>query len=138
MDEIQLHVEISADSKFPVNRKMIRERILAVLKRQEVSGKVEVSVLVVGDRKMAQLNKHYRGKVGTTDVLSFPTHDPSQDINDGGFIDPKDLGLVLGDIVVSYPQAVDQAMKKNSLLDEVVCDLVEHSMMHLLGIHHPE
>ena len=136
--DLDLKVEVTSDSKFPVSRKAIRERIREVLLRQKVSGKVLVSVTVVGDRKMLQLNRKYRSLNSTTDVLSFPTHDPTQPIDDGGFMDPSELGLVLGDIVVSYPQTVLIAMKKNQLLDDAVCDLVEHGMMHLLGIHHPE
>lgn len=129
-------VDVLADSKFPVNRKAIRERVFEVLEKMEMNGQITVSVLVVGDRKMRSLNKKYRKLNKTTDVLSFPTNDPSQPIDDGGFLQAMDLGVHLGDIVVSYPQAVIIASEKNRLLDEVVGDLVEHGMMHLLGYHH--
>jgi probable rRNA maturation factor len=87
---------------------------------------------------MATLNKKYRGKIGTTDVLSFPTHDPSQEIDEGGFFNAPENGLVLGDIIVSYPMAIKEAMQKNMMVDDVIAGLVEHGLMHLLGIHHPE
>lgn len=130
-------VDVLADSKFPVNRKMIRERIITVLKKFNINGdRIMVSVLVVGDRKMRALNKKYRKLNKTTDVLSFPTEDPTQPMDNIGFMQVEDLGLSLGDIVVSYPQAVVVASEKNKLLDEVVGDLVEHGLMHLLGYHH--
>jgi len=127
---------VLADSKFPVNRKAIRERVGIVLERMGVNGEILVSVMVVGDRKMKAINKKYRKLDKTTDVLSFPTSDPSQPMEEGGFAQAPDLGLHLGDIVVSYPQAVVEASQKNRLLDDVVGDLVEHGLMHLLGYHH--
>ena len=136
--DAEVKVEINADSKFPVDRKEIRRRVALVLSEKGAEGKVLVSVAVVGDRKMRQLNRKYRKKDYPTDVLSFPTSDPSQDIGDSGFFQAREIGLVLGDIVVSYPQSVMIAVAKNKLLDEVVGDLVEHGMLHLLGFHHDE
>ena len=131
-------VDIKADSKFPVDRKAIRKRIVAVLEQKGLSeeDKVYVSVSIIGDRKMRVINRTYRQKDYATDVLSFPTHDPSQKIEEYGFFQEGDEGLVLGDIIVSYPQAVVKASEKNKLLDEIVCELVEHGLLHLLGIHH--
>lgn len=129
-------VDVLADSKFPVDRKNIRTRIASVLSKFRLEGDIYVSVRVVGDRKMRDLNKKYRKLDKTTDVLSFPTNDPSQTIGDEGFKQADEFGTVLGDIVVSYPQAVLQASDKQKMIDDVIGDLVEHSMLHLLGIHH--
>ncbi len=133
---MSVKVDISADSKFPVNRGMIRSRIKEVLESRGVSEDVYVSVTIVGDRKMRWINRDYRQKDYATDVLSFPTDDPSQNIEDHGFFQAKEAGWVLGDIIVSHPQAVMIASRKNQMLDEAVCDLVAHGMLHLLGIHH--
>lgn len=133
---LELKVDVKADSRYPVNRKAIRASVKKVLEEKEVSGKVYVSVIVVGDRKMRDLNRSYRKLDKTTDVLSFPTDDPSQDMDMHGFVEAKEAGIVLGDIVVSFPEARRQAVSKNELLDNVVCFLVEHGMLHLLGIHH--
>lgn len=129
-------VDIKSDSRYPVNRQAIRDRINTVLDVRKVRESCYVSVSVVGDRKMKSINKTYRQKDYTTDVLSFPTYDPSQPIEDGGFKQAEEIGLALGDIIVSYPYAVKIASQKNKFLDEVICDLVEHGMLHLLGIHH--
>lgn len=129
-------VEIKGDSRYPVDKAAIRQRISDVLLRHRVSGPVLVSVAIVGDRKMRALNKHYRQKDYSTDVLSFPTYDPTQPMEDGGFEHADEIGLALGDIIVAYPQAVKIAAQKNRFLDEIVCDLIEHGLLHLLGIHH--
>lgn len=130
-----IKVDVSADSKFPVDRESIRRVVGDVLKDRGVGGNIYVSVSVVGDRKMRQLNREYRNKDYATDVLSFPTIDPTQPMDDGGFFQAGDV-RELGDIVVSYPQAVSIASKRNELVDVIVGELVAHGMLHLLGIHH--
>jgi len=45
---------------------------------------------------------------------------------------------LLGDIVVSYPQAVKEATEENKLVDDKIVELVLHGLEHLLGNHHPE
>ncbi|OGV91816.1 rRNA maturation RNase YbeY [Microgenomates group bacterium RIFCSPHIGHO2_01_FULL_45_11] len=129
-------VLIHADSKFPVNRRRIRRTIERVLTEKGAIGNMVVSVAVVGDRKMSLLNKHYTGSIGTTDVLSFPYTEDTGKLTPKGFITPKTEALQLGDIVVSYPQAIKQAIKENKLVDDKIDFLVEHGLNHLLGIHH--
>lgn len=133
---MKVKVDVLSDSKFPVSRKLIRERVAKVLVDREVEGSIYVSVAIVGDRKMRWMNQKYRNKDYTTDVLSFPTVDPSQKMDDRGFMFADGEIRVLGDILVSYPQAVMLASRLNQMVDQVVADLVEHGMLHLLGIHH--
>lgn len=130
-----VRVLITADSKFPVNRRRIRAVISRVLTERGVTGDVEVSVAVVGDRKMTRLNKVYKKARGTTDVLSFP-YAEGEFVPEAGFVTPEEAPLPLGDIVVSYPQAVTQAIAQNKFVDDVTDFLVEHGLLHLLGIHH--
>lgn len=96
----------------------------------------EVGVTVVGDRRMRQLNKQYRQLDATTDVLSFPLNDPA-DVGEP-FVELPDNILRLGDIVISYPQAVEEAASENKLVDDQIVFLALHGLNHLLGIHHPE
>lgn len=85
---------------------------------------------------MRELNRTYRNLDATTDVLSFPLHDPSQSANP--FVDVPDGTMRLGDIIVSYPEAVEEATEENKMVDEKICELVLHGLEHLLGNHHPE
>lgn len=124
-------VLFQTESHFPVDRKKIKKAIEAALVDQ-VHRDTEVSVSVVGDRRMRELNKKYRNCDSTTDVLSFGMEDG------GEFIEPPDDVLRLGDIVVSYPQAMDEAREENKLVDDQVVSLVLHGLDHLLGKHHPE
>jgi len=124
-------VLFQTESHFPVDSKKIKAAIEAALVGQ-VHRDTEVSVSVVGDRRMRELNKKYRNLDNTTDVLSFGMEDA------GEFIEPPDDVLRLGDIVVSYPQAVDEAREENKLVDDQIVTLVLHGLNHLLGKHHPE
>lgn len=128
-----ISVEIISDSKFPVDRKKIREAVAEVLMEQRIDVDVELCVLVVGTRKMTVLNEKHMKRSGPTDVLSFPLQDPS---DNRPFIVAPDGVLRLGDIVVCYPVAMEQAITSQILVDQAVCDLVKHGTLHLLGIHH--
>lgn len=126
----KVNVLLYTESRYIVNRKKIKSAIAEVLKEQEIEGPVEVSVAIVGDRKMRSLNKKYKSEDKTTDVLSFS-------IMDGKVSPlPADGILRLGDVVISYPQAVLSAAQKDMLVDESISFLVKHGLLHLLGIHH--
>jgi len=130
-------VDISVGSRYPVNRKAIRDRVQHVLNQHGVQN-AELSVSVVGTRRMIFLNENLMKHEGVTDVLSFPQSDPEQPDKD--FAEkPKDapaLPTHFGDIVVCFPEAVSEARKKGRMVDDQICNLVEHGLMHLLGHHH--
>lgn len=130
-----ISVLLFCESRYPANRKSIKKTVEAVLGERGVSGDVEVSLAVVGDRKMRELNKKYRGKDETTDVLSFSQLEATLPrLQKWGPL--PDGMLRLGDIVISFPQARKNAAKKDTLIDEEINFLIKHSLLHLLGIHH--
>jgi probable rRNA maturation factor len=131
-----IRVLFQTESHFPVDRKKIRQAVTEALEPQ-VHRDAEVSVSIVGDRQMKVLNKKYRNLDKTTDVLSFGMSDPGDNKRDE-FIEAPDDILRLGDIVVSYPQAVEEARSAEKLVDDQIVFLVLHGLNHLLGIHHPE
>lgn len=124
---------IKADSRFPINRKKIRELVVKILKAHGLENGVEVSLAIVGSRKMKALNKQYRCQDKTTSILVFPLED-GRSPSGFGFAKAPDNILRLGDIIIAYPQALKQAAKKNILLDEEIESLVKHGMKHLLGM----
>ncbi len=128
-----ISVLFKADSKYPIDRKRIRRVVQEFLAEQGVKHDLDVGVIVVGDRKMQELNKKFHHTEGTTDVLSFSQLE-SGDQDPG---EPKVMDLdYLGDVVVSWPQAVKQAIERNHTVDEEIDFLVQHGLLHLLGIHH--
>jgi len=87
----------------------------------------EVSVLFTGDRAMRSLNRRYRSKDMTTDVLSFA-------LREGMF--PRIQPTVLGDIVISLPAASRQAAEAGHPLIREIERLLVHGLLHLLGYDH--
>lgn len=124
-----ISVPIFVESRYQVDRKQIKRKVEEVLRKNDIMGPCEVSIAIVGDRKMKGLNMQYRGLDKTTNVLSF-----SQTEGEPAVI-PTDV-LMLGDVVISYPMAIKEAAEEEVLVDERICFLVEHGLMHLLGHHH--
>jgi probable rRNA maturation factor len=87
----------------------------------------ECGLLVVGDRAMTRLNRQYRGKARSTDVLSFP-------MREGPFalLSPQ----LLGDVVISAETADRQARAAGRALRDELAALLIHGILHLLGYDH--
>jgi probable rRNA maturation factor len=122
-------VLIFVESRYKVNRKRIKETVLNTISKNGMGGPFEVSVAIVGDRKMRELSKKYKGEDKTRNILSF-----SQ--TEGEKIKVPNNILRLGDIVLSYPQVINDAVRDEMLVDDKVDELVEHGLMHLLGVNH--
>jgi probable rRNA maturation factor len=127
MDNV--NVLIYVESRYKVSRKKIKAAVFSVFEENSINSPIEVSVAIVGDRKMKALNKKYRGKDGTTNILSFPLAEGEQTKLPSGV-------TRLGDIVISYPVVITEAARDEMLVDERVEELVRHGMLHLLGLHH--
>jgi len=119
-------------SRYPVNRKMLRQTVTRVLTEQGIES-AQVDVSVVGQRKITELNEARLQHEGATDVLSFPQHERNQ-LHD--FPLPEGTPPHLGDIVISFPEAVKNAQRFGKMVDEQICFYLEHGLMHLLGYHH--
>jgi probable rRNA maturation factor len=109
-----------------VDRERVR-RLAAHALRALGLDRGEVGVLLVGDRRIRELNRRWRGLDRPTDVLSF-----SQREGAGGGLHPD----VLGDVVVSVPTAVRQAGAAGLSLAEEIDRLVIHGILHLAGHEH--
>jgi len=91
------------------------------------AGGAGATVVFVSDRAMRDLNRRWRGKVGTTDVLSFPAGQEEFE---------KDEGLSLGDVVISVEQAARQAAEHGLDFENEVEQLILHGLLHLCGYDH--
>lgn len=87
--------------------------------------RVELGVLLVGDRRMRHLNRQYRKHDVSTDVLAFPLQEGSG---------PRTV--LLGDVVISLPMARRQAKVSNHSLDRELTVLLVHGILHLCGYDH--
>ena len=127
MENIQ--IPIFVESRYRVNRKRIKQSVSKVLTQHEIKGPVEVSIAIVGDRKMRALSLKYKGEDKTRNILSFS-------LSEGESTHLDSEVLRLGDIVISYPQVILEASEEEMLVDDKIDTLIEHGILHLLGINH--
>jgi probable rRNA maturation factor len=80
---------------------------------------------IVGDGRMRRLNRTFRHRDNTTDVLAFATREG-----------PGPSSLLLGDIVISLPQAIRQAREHEQDVDHELVMLLIHGVLHLCGYDH--
>lgn len=127
-------VLISSDSRYPVNRKVIRQAVLDVFSKEGIESlNAEVSVLVCGFRKMNELAKKFLGDSGDHEVLSFPLTEGEKDFGNN-----SEEVMRLGDVIISWPKVLELAARENIYVDEKLAFLVSHGVEHLLGKHHEE
>jgi len=117
----------------------------------------ELSLVLVSDRRMRALNRRYRNKDRSTDVLAFPMHEtwpykrrsaaPAASLGPrtrpgaagaGGCNTTKSRasGVLIGDVVISLPTAKRQAAALGHSLKDEVARLLVHGVLHLLGYDH--
>jgi rRNA maturation RNase YbeY len=91
----------------------------------------ELSLELVGDHRMRRLNRMYRKKDRTTDVLAFP-------MRESDILGPKQLPcpMLLGDVVISVPTACRQAKESGRSLGSELAALLVHGVLHLCGYDH--
>jgi probable rRNA maturation factor len=111
------------------SRREIAEFVRRVLIALRVDDNIhEVSIAIVDDEAMRNLNRKFRKKNKTTDVLTFPADDSDAD--------PNASGRPLGDIVISIDQARRQATDQKHSLATEVRYLILHGTLHALGYDH--
>jgi probable rRNA maturation factor len=128
-----MDVEISGVAVPRFSRREISEftrKVMLTLERMDRLEYVvgEVSIAFVDDVQMTELNKKFRKKGRTTDVLTFPADD--------SYGDPTEEGRPLGDIVISVDQARRQAADQKHSLATEIRYLILHGIHHALGYDH--
>jgi len=117
---------VNRQRKFKVNLTALQNFAQKAVKSVTKAENKNFTVAFVSDRKMRELNKTFRGKNRTTDVLSFPfaAEEFEADAND------------LGDIVISLEQAAKQAAGNNLDFETEIKQLILHGVLHLCGYDH--
>lgn len=115
-----------------------------VLEQEDV--RENISLVIADDDTVRALNAEYRGLDKTTDVLSFAYDNegeyygegdaPSDWSADDDFVLPPGESSGLGEVIVSYPQAVRQAREAGHSVDLELAHLITHGILHLMGHDH--
>lgn len=118
-------IRSEADASTPISLSRIKN-IGEKLLTQYGMEAAELSILLINDARMAELNRDYRKKLGPTNVLSFPM----------SYDDGPPGQIILGDIVISVDTAQREAKQKNVSCHQRISRLLVHGFVHLLGYDH--
>lgn len=118
-------LEIQVSGEFPTGalKDWLRSAVSLVLRSAGLT-EGEISLTLLGDDSIRELNRTYLGKDVPTDVLSFALHEADE--------------IVLGDVYVGYEQAAIQAVEAGVSVEEELARLSIHGTLHVLGYHHPD
>lgn len=119
----------------PETEKLFNDVITESLRYEEFDPQCEISLSIVNNDEIQEINKQYRNIDAPTDVLSFPllTFEEGEqaDVNENDEI-------MLGDIIISIEKAISQAEEYGRGLKRELAFLTAHSMLHLMGYDHME
>lgn len=121
--------EINQQTGKTISSKLIKGWIKKIEKHLKLKKDLEISLGVVGNAAMKNLNKAYRKKDKVTNVLSFREGDSKTDL-------PDTSGKYLGEIIICYPQAVKEARQAQQSINQYLELLFLHGFLHLLGYDH--
>jgi len=129
LTNVEVNIEVTGAAVPHFSRREIAEFVRRILIALRVDDDIhEVSIAIVDDEAMRTLNRKFRKKNKTTDVLTFPA--------DESDADPNAKGRPLGDIVISIDQARRQATDQKHSLATEVRYLILHGILHALGYDH--
>lgn len=105
---------------------------------QGVSSTVELGLVIASGKRVQQLNRSYRGRDEPTDVLAFAMlpefpAERKAEVGIPSFATPPNGIKHLGEVIISYPQAVTQAKEHQHSVKREIAILIIHGVLHLLG-----
>lgn len=133
--------ELSFDFDFLQTAEAVME---TVLDQENCPYEAQIGLVLTDDGEIRRTNKEFRGIDRPTDVLSFPMVDFRSPADysvleeDDSYFHPESGELLLGDIMISVPRAVEQAAEYGHSVKREYAFLIAHSMLHLLGYDHME
>jgi len=107
-----------------------------VLVAQNADSEAELGLVITTQERIQQLNLSYLGKDSPTDVLAFSMLSELPGRGTAPFVAPPDGVSHLGEVIISYPQAVIQAEEHQHSVEKEIAILIIHGVLHLLGYDH--
>ena len=121
--------------KIPLGEDWLEGVARQVLVAENTGPAVEMGLVITGQERIQELNRTYRGRDEPTDVLAFAN---SAGADYPPFVTPPDGVRHLGEVIISYPQAVMQAEEHHHPVEQEIALLITHGVLHLLGYDHDE
>jgi len=123
---LEVNIQMAAAYRGRLDPVWVEQVARAVLETEGTGGPVEVGILIAGAQRVRALNRRYLGHDYPTDVIAFA-------LTEGEGPPPPDGVSHLGEAIVSYPQARQQAARYGHSLQRELALLIAHGVLHLLG-----
>ena len=141
---VEIFIQVLDEFEDAVRDEWLESVCLTVLEQEGINR--DVGLVIADDRTVRLLNAEYRGLDKTTDVLSFAYDNQGEYYGDGDapsdwsadeeFVLPPCESAGLGEVIVSYPQAVRQAEEAEHSVKQELAKLIVHGILHLIGHDH--
>ena len=136
---MKLTLEINNIAKSPIRdvffnsiaRKTLKNSAFNFLNPPAGGKNISISVALVDAKEIKKINKIYRHKNETTDILSFAEYKSPKEMK--AVVDKE---LFLGELVLCYDYIKKYAEKRETKLDQELANAVSHGILHLLGFRH--
>ena len=125
-----ISVLVTKTENYPIKSPKIKKALRDFFKKNGIVSDAQVSVSIVGEKKMKDICRKYLNDKSLHNVLSFTTEETK-----GKFVYPPDK-IFLGEIILCYPVVIKEAQMEGKLIDEKAIELLLHAGEHLLGRHH--
>jgi probable rRNA maturation factor len=133
---MEINILTEEDLETGLQDEWLQKIIETVLTGEQAPANAELSLVLTGQDRIQELNREYRGKDRPTDVLSFSLSETRPEAEQIEFLSPPDGLLHLGEVIISYPQALLQARESGHSLKSEILSLVVHGALHILGYDH--
>jgi len=131
---MEISVLIDEGLKGKLKKRWLQSIAEQALAAQGIGDNVELGLVIANGERVRQLNRDYLGRDEPTDVLAFSAKEEAG--ADQSFVHPPDGVLHLGEVIISYPQAVIQAEEYQHPVEREILILIIHGVLHLLGYEH--
>ncbi len=129
MSEADFRVHICIDGAYEADELGLRLAVERVLGLLEATPPLALTITLTGSEQVRELNRRYAGIDSTTDVLAFGAEDAPY------AVEPGDVPYI-GDVVIAYPVAEEQACAAGQAVSAELQMLAIHGTLHLLGYDH--
>ena len=136
MTKWEVNVYIEPNFIATLDKSWFESLVCEVLEYLNIAAPAELGLVITDNETIQQLNRTYRSKDEPTDVLAFPMLDYTVQEGETAFIVPPDGIHHLGEVVISYPQAIQQAEDRGQEIEQELITLIVHGILHLLGYDH--
>jgi probable rRNA maturation factor len=136
MAKPEINVSIEQKLKIPLGESWLQRIALRTIEAEGITSAQEIGLVITDSKTIQKLNKTYRGEDKPTDVLAFHMTPGTSQESETHFVGPPDGVNHLGEVVISYPQAMRQAKEQGHGVAQELALLIVHGILHLLGYDH--